>query len=278
MTLPADFQFSQSSLQDYVECARRFELRYLERLQWPAVEAEPVTEHEQRMKQGAAFHHMAHQHQVGVPADVLSARVLDNKLRQWWENYLRAGFVDMLPAKRHPEVTLSAPLGDYRLVAKYDLLAIERGGRAVIVDWKTAERRPSRASLERRLQTVVYRYLLAQAGAHLNGGNVIDPAQVEMVYWFAEHPDNPERFTYDTDQYQADREYLVSLVKEIKGRTVFDLTTETRRCRFCTYRSLCERGISAGGLDELETLEDDVAVEGEFDLNFDFDQIAEVEF
>jgi len=34
--LPAPFTFSQSSLQDYYDCPRRFELRYLSRLIWPA--------------------------------------------------------------------------------------------------------------------------------------------------------------------------------------------------------------------------------------------------
>ena len=41
----ASFQLntlSQSSLQDYVDCARRFQLRYLDRLSYPAIESEPA--------------------------------------------------------------------------------------------------------------------------------------------------------------------------------------------------------------------------------------------
>ena len=56
MTLPADFQFSQGSLQDYADCPRRFQLGYILRLAWPAVEAEPVLESERRQLQGQAFH------------------------------------------------------------------------------------------------------------------------------------------------------------------------------------------------------------------------------
>ena len=40
--LPDDFHFSQGSLQDYVDCQRRFQLRYLMKLAWPAVDAEPA--------------------------------------------------------------------------------------------------------------------------------------------------------------------------------------------------------------------------------------------
>jgi hypothetical protein len=47
MILPGDFQFSQASLQDYVDCPKRFPLCYLMKLSWPAIQAEPVSEHEQ---------------------------------------------------------------------------------------------------------------------------------------------------------------------------------------------------------------------------------------
>ncbi len=40
MALPSDFQFSQSSLQDYVDCPWRFYLRYIRQLAWPAIVAE----------------------------------------------------------------------------------------------------------------------------------------------------------------------------------------------------------------------------------------------
>jgi RecB family exonuclease len=275
MTLAANFQFSQSSLQDYAECARRFELRYIRRLKWPAVEAEPVAERERHMRQGAAFHHMVHQHLLGVPAEALSAAAMDEQLRGWWERYLSSGFVDKLPEQRYPEIMLSAMLDGHRLTAKYDLIAVQPGERIVIVDWKTAQRKPERAKLAERLQTVIYPYLLVQAGAHLSGGETVTPEQVEMIYWFADDPGSPEHFAYTAGQYRADGDQLAALVAEIQARTVFDLTTETRRCRFCTYRSLCERGIVAGNLDELEAGDDDSAG---FELDFDFDQVAEIEF
>ncbi|MCP4541151.1 MAG: PD-(D/E)XK nuclease family protein, partial [Chloroflexi bacterium] len=66
MTLPADFQFSQASLQDYVDCPRRFQLRYVLRVAWPAPEAEPVLENERYLQQGAAFHRLVHQHALGL--------------------------------------------------------------------------------------------------------------------------------------------------------------------------------------------------------------------
>ncbi len=273
--LPAHFQFSQSSLQDYADCPRRFQLRYLERLRWPAPEAEPLVEYEQHQAQGARFHGLVHRHIAGIPAERLAPYAQDEPLRHWWENYLRTG-LEGLSEQRHPEIMLTAPLGNYRVVAKYDLIALEPGQRAVIVDWKTSLHRPRRERLATRLQTVVYRYLLALAGAHLNGDQLITPEQIEMVYWFAEYPETPERFPYSTAQFHEDHLYLQGILSEIMARQIFELTSDTTRCTFCTYRSLCRRGERAGDY-RVATLDEALEDAGEV-FTFDLDQIAEIEF
>ena len=276
MTLPTDFQFSQGSLQDYVDCPRRFQLRYLLRLAWPAMEAEPPLESERHLQQGAAFHRLVHQHTLGIAQERLSSTVTGANLRRWWHNYLERG-PEGLPASRYPEVVLSAPLGGYRLIAKYDLIAVDAGRQAVIVDWKTSRRRPRRRYLAERLQTKVYPYLLVRAGDHFNGGRPFEPERVEMVYWFAEYPDDSQRFAYDTTQYEADEAYLTSLVGQVANlsNSSYPLTTRERRCRYCLYRSLCQRGVRAGALDEIE---DELELGEGFDISLDFEQIAEIEY
>ena len=275
MPLPDNFVFSQSSLQDYVECARRFELRYMKQLKWPAIEAEPVADRERHMRGGADFHHMIHQHMLGIPADRLLSAAKDPDLRRWWTVYLRDPFVSRLPEIRYPEVALSTWVEGHRLVAKYDLVTVQPGEGVTIVDWKTSRRKPTRDRLLSRMQTVVYRYVLASAGAQLNAGQDIPPGQIEMVYWFVEDPTNLERFLYDEDEFKADADQIVGLLAQIAERTRFDLTTDTKRCRFCAYRSLCERGIEAGHEDDMDAeIEDGPG----FDLDLDFDQIAEIEF
>jgi CRISPR/Cas system-associated exonuclease Cas4 (RecB family) len=294
--LPTNFQFSQASLQDYVDCPRRFQLRYVLQLAWPAQEIEPALENEQHMQQGAAFHRLVHRYALGIPAEDLSRAIQEPDLRRWWHNYLERGPQE-LPETRYPEAVLSAPLAGYRLVARYDLVAVDAGRRAVIVDWKTSRKRTKREVLAERLQTKVYPYLLVRAGAHLNGTQAIVPEQVEMIYWFADYPGEPARFGYDTAQYEAEEAYLTSLVAEIAelalslsnglGDGDFPLTVQEQRCKFCPYRSLCRRGVRAGTLDEvldealdaaLQALEGEADAGDAFDVDIDFEQIAEVEY
>jgi hypothetical protein len=281
MPLPPDFHFSQGSLQDFVDCPRRFQLRYLDRIAWPAVSAEPVLENERHLQQGEMFHLMVQQQLVGVPVERLTAMARDDAdLDAWWQAYLGATPAD-LPGQHFPEVTLLAPLGESgqrRLVAKYDLVVLTPEGRAVIFDWKTSRHRAPRRWLAGRLQTRVYPYLLLHAGVDLSGGQPLAADRIEMVYWFAGFPDRPERFGYSAGQATEDEGYLHSLVEQIAllagGEGIWPLTPDETHCRFCVYRSLCERGVEAGRLDEVDYRD----FEPEIEIDLDFEQIAEVEY
>ncbi len=159
-------------------------------------------------------------------------------------------------------------------MAKYDLVAALADGQFVIYDWKTSAHKPKRATLEKRLQTRVYPYLLVLAGAFIAQVEV-RPEQVEMVYWFTTSPTQPERFAYNPQSFQRDRRRLESLVKEIAGLGVeaFDKTNDETRCRFCQYRSLCDRGGRAGELGELGEV-----FEVEDLPEFDLSSVAEIEY
>jgi CRISPR/Cas system-associated exonuclease Cas4 (RecB family) len=283
-SLPQGFQFSQRSLQDYVDCQRRFQLRYIENLAWPAVESEPLSEREGLIQAGAAFHRLVQHYLAGIPPERLSEIVhssdaVSSDLQHWWDNFLQ--YSGILPVEEQlVETSLSAPLQNYRLLAKYDLIRWEVEGdnlRVKIFDWKTSKAKPSRRWLQQRLQTRVYPYLLAQAGFSLVGIERIKPEQIEMVYWFAEHPHEQQVFAFNEERFQADGEYLLAMVQEIDtlGDSDFHLTVDEERCRFCSYRSLCDRGVSAGVLVPDELVDDPDAGK---DFELDFEQIAEIEF
>ncbi len=285
MPVPLDFQFSQGSLQDYVDCPRRFQLRYMQRVAWPAVEAEPLIENERHRKMGELFHLLAQQLALGLPEDRLSRtaayrRLGGAELESWWQNYLTSGIVKDTkdrPVKYYPEISLAGCVGGACLTAKYDGLQVRAQGETpsiTILDWKTSRQRPRRPWLAERLQTRVYLFLMVQSGAFLTGKKSLPPEQVEMIYWFAGFPDNPEKFTYSAGQYQEDGAYLSSLICGLQAGAdeKFACCAGLEACKFCVYRSLCERGVEPGvGLD----------VGGgviEPEVNLDFDQIAEIEF
>ena len=284
----ASFQlttFSQSSLQDYVDCARRFQLRYLERLSYPAVESEPSLENEKHQQEGEYFHRLVQQYLIGIPNEQVSKLANTPNLQRWWDNFQNAKDLTSLHPLReasgvlrkdrsglYSEITLSAPLGNFRLLAKYDLIAIN-DGKAIIYDWKTYRKRPRNEWLAARMQTRVYRALLVSAGAHLNNGQPFEPEQIEMVYWFADFPNEPARFPYSAAHYKRDWDAFTKLVDEITSASSYPLTDDRQKCAYCTYRSYCERGIRAGDADQAEA---EMEAEELFDVNFE--QIGEIAF
>ena len=285
MTLPKRFLFSQSSLQDYVDCQRRFQLRYIDHLAWPAVEAEPLKDYERLLDQGFQFHKIVRQHLLGVSETLIERSLADDEnMGVWWQNYLHASqhgnleFIHQTGGQLYEEITLSAALGDYRLLAKYDLLSYVPDGKLTIVDWKTSQKRPRRAWLAQRLQTHVYPYVLTRASAAVTGDRPIEPAQITMMYWFTNYPDQPECFDYTSTAYEEDARYLQNLITMIsqKSEKVFPLTPDIRRCLFCTYRSLCDRGVRPGEFLQLEEWQSETAAAE--DVAIEYEQIGEIEF
>lgn len=287
--LPSGFVFSQASLQDYTSCARRFQLRYILQVRWPQADDEPATQRERRLQQGAAFHYLVHQHALGIPNELLDPIAgQDTILRRWWQAYLHTPPRNLPSTLYRTELRLSMPLStlsshhhpafnhNYQLTARYDLLAIAPGQRAVIVDWKTGTNRPKRIWLEKQWQTLIYRYVLVYAGTHLNNHVPFQPEQIEMVYWFADFPAQSEHFGYTTEQHNATAQALAKVTAEIEARQEpeWPLTNDERQCRYCTFRALCNRyeSQSQGGQvpEEPET--------DSFDFELELEQIAEIVF
>lgn len=274
-SLPEDFVFSQSSLQDFEDCARRFELRYIEDVRWPAIESEPALENELSTLQGQQFHRLVHQHAVGIPANILEKSITDPEIANWWRAYL--AWQVRLPEKRFPEITLTAPVGEALVMAKYDLITRLDEGTILIVDWKTGKK-PKRESLSRRMQTTVYPFVLALAGDWLNDNRPIPAEQIRMVYWFSEDSTTIE-FTFSEAGLREAESRLSQTIADIAERFEFPLTHREKLCNFCVYRSLCDRGIRAGAEQDRsdeEKMSDEI--ERASAISFDLDDIEEISF
>lgn len=263
--------YSANSLQMYSDCARRYELTYLEGLVWPAVEQEPVLESERFLKNGRVFHEMVHRDLLGLPV----LHPADPEIAGWWQRYQ-----DVQPAaiegRKFPEQTLAVSLEGHVLVATFDLIVITDAGKAIIFDWKTW-RHPERVKeIDKKMQSRVYPYLLKESVGALVKDVTLAAEDIEMRYWLTERPDEPYVFAYSDEKYQADKDYLLAQIGEIESTPAggFMLTEERGRCRYCSFRSYCERGDVAGHWDDADqevSLDDSNSLVGDLD---DYEMIA----
>lgn len=276
MSLPEGLILSQSALQDYLDCPRRFELRYIRDIRWPAEQTSSSLDFESHQRKGQDFHHLLHQHAAGVDERSLEATLeaADDELGVWWRNYLGWQAAN-LPAERYPELVLTMPLAGRLLMAKYDIVARMADSSFLVVDWKTG-RKPSRAALSNRMQTLVYPFVLARSGEWLNGGEPIAPDRIRMVYWFAGDGGTVE-FESSGESIESTGERLVSIIEEMSERFDYPMTAQEQSCRFCSYRSLCDRGVEPGSFEEyLESVESG-GVDGELSVP-SLDDLGEIQF
>ena len=234
------------------------------------------------MRLGAVFHRLVERAESGINVDVLVTD-LEDPLDQWFSAYLTHRPHDLPSGQLEIERTLAMPFffepdenrlqssapridnssdspggfnaSTYRLAAKYDLIAAEKDGPVVILDWKTTRRRTPASVLGRRLQTAVYPFVLVEASSALPWGP-LKPEQIEMRYWFVAAPAQPVSFPYDSAQHEANRRRLQALGTHIitaRSEQDFPLIPDTeenrrRSCAYCAYRSRCNRGVVPGEL------------------------------
>jgi len=267
--LEPGFLFSQHSLNTYQQCPRRFLLRYIERQPWPVPEDAAMGEYQERLARGRTLHLWMARQQLGIDMAPTVAACQDAELAAWWRAAQRFDWDALPSAYRQPELPLVVPLGDYRLYARYDLLAYEPG-RAVIVDWKTLETRPRERTLQQRLQTRVYLYCLAAAAEVVAPNAHLTPEALRMVYWFTNFAEDPGVVEYGSAQFQRDGERLRALAHEIatQPREAFEPTPDLRRCGYCLYRTLCER-------ESVPDSSDETWLDEEIDFTIDRDDVPD---
>lgn len=282
MKLPDGFRFSQGNLQDFVDCRRRFQLRYILRQAWPAVDSEPFIENERFRQQGQQFHQLAQGYFIGIPPEELARMIQDPELEVWWDNFI-SYFSGLNSSDEwgeleiYPEAVLSTSVGGLNLVAKFDLILVHPDDAITIYDWKTSRARPDVKILANKLQSQVYPYLLTQTGINHSQNVDANPHLVKMIYWFANFPDLPQVFEYSEARFREDGDALTGLVTLISrlDENEFVLTPDEKKCRFCVYRSLCDRGTAAGILSDPDDINEFDPVDN---IDIDFEQVDDIKF
>ncbi|MEM7112930.1 MAG: PD-(D/E)XK nuclease family protein [Chloroflexota bacterium] len=237
---------SRFKLTTFLECQRRFQLRFLERLAWPL---EPLSETVERsMARGQAFHQLLERHFLGLPVNV--AALADGRLREWWFALQQSGI--QLPNGRYlPELDLTTPLlqteeGMFLLNGRFDLLIVGTENNtpfAHLFDWKTGLPRPE-SELRHDWQTRLYLAMLAESGSAILGTPALSPDQIAITYWYVSEPDEPRTIRYSQAQHDtnwADLQAIAAQISTAHASNDWPLTDNLTYCRHCAYQAYCGR-------------------------------------
>ena len=243
--LPPAFHFTQSNLQDFVDCERRFYLRHIAQQRWPSPLAEPQDEVERAIRRGSRFHQLVERHQRGVDMEMLRESVADDIVIGEWMNRYEAAMADLGPfAQQWVEVSLSTRVADKPVLAKYDFIG--RKDKVLIgIDWKTG-RLPDVQRLSERMQTIIYLLVLFREGARLAGQDIDGFA----LHYVSVNDGETRRFTVNIQDAHRLATQLQGVIEEVFQAHKFPLTEDIWKCKYCLYRGLCERGTSPNLNDE----------------------------
>lgn len=270
-------QLSQSNLQDFLDCPRRFELRYIQEASWPAVLSEPPTRFEELTELGDRFHKLCNQFFIGIDPASIKSSIPQSELEELWDHFVP--YAESLADNKHfTEQILRTTLNGYILVAKYDFVTCLPDESFLIVDWKTSTKKPDRSALASRVQTNLYPYIFYESYRDLFDKPQPHPRQISLQYWYLNSPEPEEIFPYSKDRHQRIKEQLSSIISRIdsfrNSEISFPLTEDLNLCRICNFRSLCERASSVGSI----ALDADYENEDLSNTHFNLDLINEIEF
>lgn len=241
-------RLSRSQLAAFLTCQRRFQLRYVDRLPWPAP---PLDEGKEAARVlGQRFHRILHRHFLGL--SVTDELEREPELRRWWDRFVTQG-PDLPPGRRFPELSLTVPIGRHLLTGRFDLLILG-DNQAQIFDWKTDARPRTNAELHEAMQTRLYLGLAAEGAAALD--DAIDPDKITLTYWYLTDPAAASTIRYDRKTHKENWAYLQGLVADLDRQIaigeIMPLTDDLTECGRCAYQLYCGRQTNVVHLDEWE--------------------------
>lgn len=260
--------FSQSALDIFEKCPLKFRRRYLDGLFWPQ-DWGGDAEQREVIERGKLFHRLAQRYYAS--GEKIREELLTVNLKKWFK-----GLQEFRPYNHrdefYPEQELRINQDGIKLVAKFDLLYLDKSAnRFIIYDWKTNKKPfPREDKFNNNMQSIVYLYVLAEAGKQYFSTANLQLDDISLIYWNPRFPKNIKTVKYNQRKYRDNKDFLTKKISGIKSLNYVDFMAinDEKICKYCEYRPICFAKKT-----ELLALEED-------DLNFelDWESIEEIQF
>lgn len=228
------FYYSQNSINTFIRCPLKFRLKYLENLSWKRQDSIGGDYYE-NIKQGLDFHLICERYFEGIPMEELDDDDLIKKV-----NSLKSTFKIDKRKRYLVEYEVKMTKGVIRLQAKYDLVIVTPDKKIQIWDWKTENRKLSIKEMRRRIQTLVYMYVLAENVENIFGFEC-KPEDITMNFWQPQYENNIITVEYSKKAHIENEEYLGRIIKNINSYDFYNFNAKfySSRCKFCEFNYLC---------------------------------------
>lgn len=230
-----NFYYSQNSLNTFLRCPLKFKYKYMEGIQWKRDEAE----YYENMSLGLDFHLLAERYFTEIPCHIPSEIAHEEQLSSWMNRLKRT--VPLEAGNRYlPEYEIRMAKGHLRLQAKYDLLLLKPEGTIEIWDWKTEEREITMKEAEKKIQTMVYLYVLAENAEPLLQRKPVD-GNIKMIYW-QPHIGKRLEIYYNREKHLYNEKKINEILEKLEEYDFSNFLLSKghgQNCSYCEFKNLC---------------------------------------
>ncbi|PAB58722.1 PD-(D/E)XK nuclease family protein [Anaeromicrobium sediminis] len=230
-----DFHYSQNSLNTFKQCPLKFKLKYMDNINFKKDEEG----YYENIETGLNFHLLCNRYFLGIDTSI-GEHTKDKEKLEIWVKSLKSNIPINKDYTYLSEYTIRMAKDHMRLQANYDLIILKEDT-IEIWDFKTESRKPIYRDLEKRIQTVVYMYVLME---NLNlVGKHIQISNLKMIYYNPQYEDHLIEINYDEFKHEENYKnikYIIDRINEYDFQGEFNKSLYGKYCNYCEFERICE--------------------------------------
>ncbi len=221
------FLYSQSSLDTFLTCNRKFKYQYIDSIRWGEIEEELA----EKFKKGEKFHTLAERYFSGIPTG--EEFLEEEDLKEYFNN-LKDTFLINKDYEYKAEYEIRYRNDNIKLMARYDLIVFKKDS-VEIWDWKTGNKKLQEKYQKEKLQTKIYLYLLKE-----KLGDKVKAENISMNYWQPQYKNDWVTINYSDEMHSRNKKELKELMKDILEEEKFEMTENKKACQYCDFKKICK--------------------------------------
>ncbi|MCB2298698.1 PD-(D/E)XK nuclease family protein [Clostridium tagluense] len=224
--------YSQNLLNTFDKCPFRFKIKYLDNIRWKK-DSISDEDYYENMNMGLDFHLTCQRYFSNIPVVINDS----NTELLHFTNSLREKFTILDENIYLPEYEIKMRKDNIRIQAKYDLIIIKPNNKIEIWDWKTENRKLDYKEVSKRMQAIVYMYILGERSLEIFDTDIC-PENISMKFWQPQFKEDIITINYSESKHKINEEKIMELTRRLDNYDFsldFNIELYSKQCKYCEF-------------------------------------------
>ncbi|MBU3127714.1 PD-(D/E)XK nuclease family protein [Clostridium tagluense] len=224
--------YSQNLLNTFDKCPFKFKIKYLDNIRWKK-DSISDEDYYENMNMGLDFHLTAQRYFSNIPVVINDS----NTELLHFTNSLREKFTILDENIYLPEYEIKMRKDNIRIQAKYDLIIIKPNNKIEIWDWKTENRKLDYKEVNKRMQAIVYMYILGERSLEIFDRDIC-LEDISMKFWQPQFKEDIITINYSESKHKINEEKIMQLTRRLDNYDFsldFNIELYSKQCKYCEF-------------------------------------------